>query len=162
MEHIQLHANEARLREEAETSYAMGTDDEEQLNQPDYNSFVDESLNTSVNRSGLSRMTIPICDASIQTEDIIVQRKIRLYRKYTESVKSTCNQVSTACGLSVEITHIAVQTTCKAPHKHEYFLNIEEVPNDQSDEDFERVPFSVNDSCVVAWYLGAKWQWFSG
>ena len=22
--------------------------------------------------------------------------------------------------------------------------------------------FSVNDSCVVLWYLGAKWQWFLG
>ena len=22
--------------------------------------------------------------------------------------------------------------------------------------------FSVNDSCVVAWYFGAKWQWFLG
>ena len=58
MEQVQLHANEARLREEAETSYAMGTDNEEQFNQPDDNSFVNESLNTSVNRSGLSCMTI--------------------------------------------------------------------------------------------------------
>ena len=57
MEQIRLHANEARLREEAETSCAMGTDDEEQFNQPDDNSFVDESLNTNVNRAGMSRMT---------------------------------------------------------------------------------------------------------
>ena len=35
---------------------------------------------------------------------------------------------------------IAVQTRYKALYKHEYFLNIEEVPNDQSDEDFEVVP----------------------
>ena len=118
MEQIQLHVNEARLREEAETSYAMGTDDEEQFNQPDDNSLVDGSLNTSVNRSGLSRMTIPTCDASVQTEDIIVQPKIRLHRKYIESIKSTCNQVSTACGLSVEMARIAVQTTCKALYKH--------------------------------------------
>ena len=49
-------------------------------------------------------------------------------------------QVSTACGLSVEMARIAVQTTCKALYKHEYFLNVEEVQNDQSDEDFEPVP----------------------
>ena len=24
------------------------------------------------------------------------------------------------------------------------------------------IQFSVNDSCVVAWYLGAKWHWFLG
>ena len=24
------------------------------------------------------------------------------------------------------------------------------------------IHFSLNDSCVVAWYLGAKWQWFLG
>ena len=57
MEQIRLHANEARLREEAETSCAMGTDDKEQFNQPNDNSFVDESLNTNVNRAGMSRMT---------------------------------------------------------------------------------------------------------
>lgn len=44
IEQIQLHANEARLREEAETSYAMGTNKEEQFNHTDNNSFVDESL----------------------------------------------------------------------------------------------------------------------
>ena len=70
MGQIQFHSNEARLWEKAET-YAMGTDEKEQFNQPDNNSFVDESLNTSINRSGLSRTTIPICDASAQTEDII-------------------------------------------------------------------------------------------
>ena len=118
----------------------MGTDDKEQFNQPDDNSFVDESLNTSVNCSGLSHMTRPTCDACVQTEDIIVQPKIRLHCKCTESIKLTCAQVSTACGLSVETAHIAVQTTCKTLYKHEYFLNIEKVPNDQSDEDFETVP----------------------
>ena len=24
------------------------------------------------------------------------------------------------------------------------------------------IHFSMNDSCVVAWYLGAKWKWFLG
>ena len=24
------------------------------------------------------------------------------------------------------------------------------------------IHFNGNDSCVVAWYLGAKWQWFLG
>ena len=91
----------------------MGTDDKEQFNQSDDNTFVDQSLNTIVNCSGLSRITIPTCNASLQTEDIIVQPKIRLHCKCTESIKLTCAQVSTACGLSVETAHIAVQTTCK-------------------------------------------------
>ena len=93
-----MHANEARLREEAETSYAMGTDDK-QFNQPDDNSFVDESLNTSANRFGLSRMTIPTCDASTQTEDVIALPKIRFHCTCTKSIKSACAQVSTACSL---------------------------------------------------------------
>ena len=38
------------------------------------------------------------------------------------------------------MARIAVQTTCKALYKQEYFLNIEEVPNDQCDKDFEPVP----------------------
>ena len=85
-------------------------------------------------------MTIPTCDACVQTEDIMAQPKIRLHRKCAKSVKLTCTQVSTACGLSVETAHIAVQTMCKTLYKHEYFLNIEKVPNDQSDQDFETVP----------------------
>ena len=95
VEQIQQHSNEARLREEAETSYAMDNDDGQQFNQSDDNTFVDQSLNTIVNCSGLSRMTIPTCNASLQTEDIIVQPKIRLHCKCTESIKSTCAQVST-------------------------------------------------------------------
>ena len=55
MEQIQLHANEGRLREEAETSYVIGTYDKKQLNQPDDNSFVDKNLNTGINHSGLSK-----------------------------------------------------------------------------------------------------------
>ena len=98
MEQIQLLANEARLREEAETSYAIGTDDEEQFNQSDDNSCVDENLNTCVNCSGLSRMTISTRNASVQTEDVIV----------STSNQVTSNQVSTACGLSVEMARIAV------------------------------------------------------
>ena len=38
------------------------------------------------------------------------------------------------------MARIAVQTTCKSLYKHEYFLNIKEVRNDQSDGDFEPVP----------------------
>ena len=53
---------------------------------------------------------------------------------------SQLNQVSTVCGLSVEMARIAVQTTSKALRKHEYFINIEEVPNDQSIEDSEPFP----------------------
>lgn len=34
---------------------------------------------------------------------------------------------------------VVVQIRYKALYKHEYFLNIEEVPNDQSDEDFEPI-----------------------
>ena len=132
-------ANEARLREETETSYAMGTGEEEQFNQTDDNSSVDESLNTGLNRSSLSRMIIPSYDASVQTEDIIVPPKIRSHHKCTEPTKSTCVQVSTAFGLSVEIAFIAIQSKCKTLYELEYFLNIEEVPNDQSDEDFEPI-----------------------
>ena len=50
MEQIQLHANEERLRKEAETSYVIGTYGKEQLNQPD-----NKSLNTGINHSGLSK-----------------------------------------------------------------------------------------------------------
>ena len=139
MEQIQSHANEARLTEEAQTSYALYTDNQEQFNQPDDNSFVNKSLNTGVNHSGLPCMTIPKCDASVQIEDIIIQSNIGLHHKCTESIQSTCAQVYTACGLSAEMTCIAVQTTCKALYKHEYFLNIQEVQNDQS-VDFEPVP----------------------
>ena len=69
-------------------------------------------------------MTIPTCDASVQTEDIIVQPKIRLHCKCTKSVKSTCAQVLTVCGGMSEMTHVTVQTTCKALYKHEYFFNM--------------------------------------
>ena len=55
-------------------------------------------------------------------------------------MKSTCAQVSAMWGWPVEMAHIAVQTTCKVLYRHEYFLNIEELPNGESDEDFEPIP----------------------
>lgn len=94
MEQIQSHANEARLTEEAETSYALYTDNQEQFNQPDDNSFVDKSLNTGVNHSGLPCMTIPKCDASLQIEDIIIQSNIRLHNQSSQLVPKYIQHVA--------------------------------------------------------------------
>ena len=33
---------------------------------------------------------------------------------------------------------------------------------EKTSNNLPEIHFNVNDSCVVAWYLGAKWQWFLG
>lgn len=58
-----------------------------------------------MNRSGWARITPATIDASVQTSsDFAAKPKIRVNRNCTDSIKSTCAQVSTACGLSVEMS----------------------------------------------------------
>ena len=77
-------------------------------------------------------ITISTKDASVQTEMSLEKTKLRINRKSTETIKSTCAQVSTACGLSVEMAPISVQTTCKALYQHEYYLNVEDATKNYS------------------------------
>ena len=69
----------------------------------------------------MSRITISTNEASVQTETSLEKPKVLMNRKCTEAIKSTCAQVSTTCGLSVEMARVAVQTTCKALYQHTLF-----------------------------------------
>ena len=50
---------------------------------------------------------------------------------YTDAIKTACAQVSSACGISVEMSRIAVKTICKAFYGHEFYLNVDEAPYDK-------------------------------
>jgi len=65
------------------------------------------------------------------------KQKIRINRKCTEAIKSTCAQVSTACGLSVEMSRIAVQTTCLALYHHNFYLNASDAMNKKAENEEE-------------------------
>ena len=56
------------------------------------------------------------------------QPKIRFQRKCTDAIKTACAQVSSACGISVEMSRVAVKTICKALYGHEFYLNVDETP----------------------------------
>ena len=136
METRMMTENELQERLEAEILYAFGTDDHE----------IDEDVslhnsslnNTSLNRSGVSRITISTNEVSVQTETSLEKPQIRMNRKCTEAIKSTCAQVSTTCGLSVEMARVAVQTTCNALYQHTYYLNSEDAMKDNNTDEEEQ------------------------
>ena len=109
---------ESQQEEEHETYVAMGNEDERDT---EVNLSLIEQ-NTSLNRSGLSRVTTPTIKISTQTDEVkINEPKIPTNRNCTNETKSAYAKVSSACGISVEMARIAIKTTCKALYKHEFF-----------------------------------------
>ena len=59
---------------------------------------------------------------------IVIERpSIRKTKKCTADIKSACAQVSVSCGLSTEMSRVAVQAVSKHLYHHEYYLSIDEV-----------------------------------
>lgn len=70
--------------------------------------------NTTLNRSGLSRISTPTNEVWVQTEIVSVDKpKIRVNRNCADAIKSACAQVLSACGASTETACIAVKTNVK-------------------------------------------------
>ena len=84
-------------------------------------------LNSSLNRSELSRNTKEYSDENSQTETVYQERhNIRKIRDCTNAVKTTCVNLSVKCNMSAEISRVAVQTVCKNLYDHNYFLSKDE------------------------------------
>ena len=92
------------------------------------NSISETILNTSVNRSGLTRCTKEVHDVFQQTDSALPMRpKLRVKKNVcTDEIKNTCAQVSTKCEVLLEIARVAVNTVVKCLHDHNVHLNIEE------------------------------------
>ena len=136
----ELEEEQSRLAREAEERYMKVSDNEDSST----TSHDDpRQLNTSVNRSGLSRSTVCTVDAAVQFEgeDAVVQPKIRSgARNCTNSIKPTCAEVSVKCNISTECSRIAVQMVCKGMYKHEYYLDRDEaIEKDPSLAEFRDV-----------------------
>ena len=85
-------------------------------------------LNQSLNRSGLTSNNIVSAEKCIQTEDFVIERpSIRKTKKCTADIKAACAQVSVSCGLSTEMSRVAVQAVSKHLYHHEYYFSIDEV-----------------------------------
>ena len=101
-------------------------------------SFIEEEADTDVpsssnvqlnqNRSGLTRNNIVSAEKCTQTEDYVIERpSIRKTKKCTADIKAACAQVSVSCGLSTEMSRVAVQAVSKHLYHHKYYLSIDEV-----------------------------------
>ena len=91
-------------------------------------------VNSSLNRSNLSRDTTQYIEQFTQTEsDNQHQPKIRKIRDCTDANKSTCVNVSMNCNLSAKMSRGAAQSVCKTLYNHNYYLSKEEaIENDPS------------------------------
>lgn len=112
---------ESQQEEEHETYVAMGSEDER-------DNEVNLSLieqNTSLNRSGLLRVTLPTAEMSTQTEEVAINKpKIPINRNCTTEIKSACAQLSSSCGISLEIASIELKLLVKHS-MNIIFLNVE-------------------------------------
>lgn len=81
----------------------------------------------------VQKKTIPTTDVSVQTEGVIPQWKMRHNCNCNDSIKATCAQVSTACGISTEMILVTVKTNCKTLYNYLYYLNIKEATTDWND-----------------------------
>ena len=89
--------------------------------------FDENTLNTSLNRSGRVHNTKKLSDISTQTDHKFNVPKIRINSKVcTDQVKSTCASVSTKCEVSVKVARLAVKTVMKGMYDHDVYLNTEE------------------------------------
>ena len=108
-------------QEEHENYVAMGSEDER-------DNEVNLSLieqNTSLNRSGLLRVTLPTAEMSTQTEEVAINKpKIPINRNCTTEIKSACAQLSSSCGISLEIASIELKLLVKHS-MNIIFLNVE-------------------------------------
>ena len=85
----------------------------------------DLDLNVSCTRSGKRRVLTD--DQFTQTEEIIIPKvKIRNNKNCTTAIKSTCVQVSVNCGISAEMSTVAVQTFFKGILDQDVYLTKEE------------------------------------
>ena len=57
---------------------------------------------------------------------MLTNLKIRSNRDCTDKIKATCAQVSTECGISIEMAHIAVKTTCISLYGHDFYLCVDD------------------------------------
>ena len=95
---------------EEQYNYIMMDDDGEAYLEDD--SFTDfgNASSISLNRSGHARVQQTYIDTAIQTDDVQVDRPKLCIKKRasTSQVKSTCAQLSSVCGISVETSRKAV------------------------------------------------------
>ena len=104
-----------------EISFIMEEDANNEALDDSMNSVI---LNSSLNRSGISRNTKEHSDKSVQTETVYEERpKIRKIRDCTNAVKTACVNLSVKCNISAEMSRVAVQTVCKNLYDHDYFLS---------------------------------------
>ena len=86
------------------------------------------TINQSANRSGLVRSTKSVTTVGVQIETVKPDKpKLRVKRKIcTDKIKATFANVSSVCGVSVEMSQQAVKTVCKELYEHDVYLSAAE------------------------------------
>ena len=81
-------------------------------------------------------ITKQTCEVSAQTDPVIISKPNLCIKECvcTEDIKTTCANLSSICGLSVENSRLATQTVCKYLYKHEFYLSRSDI-NASSDLD---------------------------
>ena len=85
-------------------------------------------MNTSINHSGVTRITKQIMDVGVQTDSVVVDQLNILENKKIgiDKIKAACATVSTNSGISVENARKAVMNIMKTLHNHNAYLSPEE------------------------------------
>ena len=105
----------------------MDDDGEAYLQDDSFTDFGNAS-SISLNRSGHARVQQTYIDTAIQTDDVQVDRpKLRIKKRAsTSQIKSTCAQLSSVCGISVETSRKTVQIVGRCLYSHQFYLSAEE------------------------------------
>ena len=82
----------------------------------------------SANRSELVQSTKAVTTVGVETEPVKPEKpKLRVKREIrTDKIKATCENLSSVCGVCVEVSWQAVKTVCKEFYEHDVYLSAAE------------------------------------
>ena len=138
--------------------------------------YVRKLLETCKSWSGpcvTSDELVAAIDAKPGKQEQIVKTELTFYRNTHKSDMKACpdlfklNKISHEERLEnllvlLSDEDIACGSVADLPTNADALKTLKNSTIETTTNNLPEIHFSVNDSCVVAWYLGAKWQWFSG
>ena len=117
----------------------------------DLDTSLNSSLIVSLNRSGYACILNDGVETGIQTDPAVPDRPKLCVNKQnaTEEVKSAWAWISSACGVSVEISRKALQIVCKDLYNHDVYLSSKEQAENEG-VNIKSSEYDNHSSCTIS------------